>query len=77
VLGLLSLKGPFSAIADVTTAYTLLLGAINVVVVGALLFFINKAVKAVRLHKISVKTGWYSNAQALFFEYECLGICSF
>ena len=45
VLGLLSFINPFMGIPNVTTGFSMALDLMHVVVVGALLFFINRAIK--------------------------------
>jgi len=46
VLGLASLSSKFMQIPSVTTGFAIILDLMHVVIVVALLFFINKAVKA-------------------------------
>lgn len=48
VLGLLSLVGPFTAIQGVTTSYAIVLDLMHLVVVGVLLFFINREVNTLK-----------------------------
>lgn len=48
VLGLVSFTGPFMVLRGASVGYALVLNLMHVVVIGALLFFINKEVKKIK-----------------------------